>query len=270
MNPSSPRLKLSSSADLIRWIGYQAFFALPSQIQIASTDAYRSGKIYGMDAASGAAVMALNVSPGDHVLDLCAAPGAKLCMLSDLLRSSGSLTGVDIAKHRLYACRTMVRKYALGDRCRLFIADGTTLSLLPMRAKACMRSSDTCSEDTANIFAEWSSKRLWRDRKSARRAKNSCELQAVPKATEPELIFYGRDSGVIGLHRSEVFRAVDEVEYSNSGYDKVLVDAECTHDGSFKHIQKFEHWGWETLQHRVLDPKRTDNLMHLQFDNFTK
>jgi len=32
-------------------------------------------QIYGIDAASGAAVMALNISPGDHVLDLCAAPG---------------------------------------------------------------------------------------------------------------------------------------------------------------------------------------------------
>lgn len=32
-------------------------------------------QIYGMDAASGAAVLALNVLPGDHVLDLCAAPG---------------------------------------------------------------------------------------------------------------------------------------------------------------------------------------------------
>lgn len=42
------------------------------------------------------------------------------------------------------------------------------------------------------------------------------------------------------------------------------MDAECTHDGSFKHIQKFEYWGWKTIQRRVLDTKRTDNLMHLQ------
>ena len=28
-----------------------------------------------MDAASGAAVLALDISEGDHVLDLCAAPG---------------------------------------------------------------------------------------------------------------------------------------------------------------------------------------------------
>lgn len=32
-------------------------------------------QIYGIDAASGAAVSALDISQGDHVLDLCAAPG---------------------------------------------------------------------------------------------------------------------------------------------------------------------------------------------------
>lgn len=32
-------------------------------------------QMYGIDAASGAAVSALGISPGDHVLDLCAAPG---------------------------------------------------------------------------------------------------------------------------------------------------------------------------------------------------
>lgn len=32
-------------------------------------------QLYGIDAASGAAVSAMNISVGDHVLDLCAAPG---------------------------------------------------------------------------------------------------------------------------------------------------------------------------------------------------
>ena len=42
------------------------------------------------------------------------------------------------------------------------------------------------------------------------------------------------------------------------------MDAECTHDGSIKHIQKFETWGWKTLQRRVLDAERTDSLTVLQ------
>lgn len=44
----------------------------------------------------------------------------------------------------------------------------------------------------------------------------------------------------------------------------MLVDAECTHDGSIKHIQKFEYWGWSTFQRRVLNAKRTQNLTTLQ------
>ncbi|TXG66270.1 hypothetical protein EZV62_007545 [Acer yangbiense] len=51
-------------------------------------------KIYGIDAASGAALSALDVSVGDHVLDLCAAPGAKLCMILDILGDLGYVTGV--------------------------------------------------------------------------------------------------------------------------------------------------------------------------------
>lgn len=52
-------------------------------------------------------------------------------MVLDLLGDSGSVTGVDVARHRLAACRTMVQKYALGDRCRLLVADGTSFSLIP-------------------------------------------------------------------------------------------------------------------------------------------
>ena len=59
--------------------------------------------------------------------------GAKLCLILDLLGDLGSVTGVDVARPRLAACRTMLQKYELGDRCRLFVADGTTFSLVPIR-----------------------------------------------------------------------------------------------------------------------------------------
>lgn len=67
---------------------------------------------------------------------MCLSSGAKLCLISDLLGDSGSVTGVDVSRHRLAACRTMLQKYALGNRCRLFVADGTTFSLIPMRIHA--------------------------------------------------------------------------------------------------------------------------------------
>ena len=47
-------------------------------------------------------------------------------------------------------------------------------------------------------------------------------------------------------------------------YDKVLVDAECTHDGSIKHLAKFESWGWESFERRFLQPERIAMLQALQ------
>lgn len=42
------------------------------------------------------------------------------------------------------------------------------------------------------------------------------------------------------------------------------MDAECTHDGSLKHVMKFSTWGWETFEKRFLDPQRIDSVTILQ------
>ena len=38
------------------------------------------------------------------------------------------------------------------------------------------------------------------------------------------------------------------------------MDAECTHDGSLKHLAKFSQWGWETFERRFLTPDRLAEL----------
>ncbi|XP_051135062.1 rRNA (cytosine-C(5))-methyltransferase NOP2C [Andrographis paniculata] len=250
------------------------FYCLPPDVGIASTKAYQEGQVYGIDAASGAAVSALGVSPGDHVLDLCAAPGAKLCMILDLLGGSGSVTGVDISRHRLAASRTMLQKYKLGERCRLFVADGTKFSLIPTRvlekSKSCIECGNAELEENFEIFKEWTSKKPWKERKRiANSRKKNITSDKSLHIQDPELIFYGRHSGVAGFSKSDVYQDVKDHEFSLFGYDKVLVDAECTHDGSIKHIQKFEQWGWETLSRRVLDAERTDDLTALQLKLLT-
>ncbi|KAJ9561809.1 hypothetical protein OSB04_006969 [Centaurea solstitialis] len=244
------------------------FYSLPPHIQIASSKAYQEGKIYGIDAASGAAVSALNVSTGDHVLDLCAAPGAKLCMVLELLGNSGSVTGVDVARHRLAACRTLLQKYSLGDHCRLFVADGASFSLIPIRVHSDFKSLNNREFNTKEddlLYKEWTSRRPWKERKKAIKEGEKGSLQLIPHDQDPELIYYGRYSGVVGLSKRELFQTVSSYDILKHGYDKVLVDAECTHDGSIKHIQKFENWGWTTLERRVLDAERTDDLTVLQF-----
>ncbi|CAI0392857.1 unnamed protein product [Linum tenue] len=259
--------EMQCKLERVGWL--PGFYSLPPQIQIASSQAYKEGKMYGVDAASGAAVLALDVSVGDHVLDLCAAPGAKLCMILDLLGDSGSVTGVDVASHRLAACRTMIQKYGIGDRCRLFVSDGTKFSLIPV--KGCW---DSTSFQQVNqnwggddVFKEWTSRRPWKERKRTAKTRKSSSLKVVAESDHlPELIFYGRNSGVVGLTKSELHQSPPDSEVSGNGYDKVLVDAECTHDGSIRHVQKFEQWGWETLNQRVLNAERTDNLTTLQLN----
>ncbi|XP_050128220.1 uncharacterized protein LOC126604934 isoform X2 [Malus sylvestris] len=220
----------------VEWL--PGFYALPPDVQIANSNAYREGKIYGIDAASGAAVSALDISAGDHVLDLCAAP----------------------------ACRTMLQKYALGNHCRLFVADGTNFSLIPRRVHSDPKSCESALEENVT-FKEWTSRRPWKERKQAARIRKS---GAVPSGNQlPDLIYYGCHSGVVGLTKSELYQTFRDDEYLSYGYDKVLVDAECTHDGSIKHVQKFERWGWETLQRRVLDAERSDGLTVLQLKLLT-
>ncbi|OWM68204.1 probable 28S rRNA (cytosine-C(5))-methyltransferase isoform X2 [Punica granatum] len=251
----------------VEWL--PEFYSLPNDVQIANTSLYKQGQIYGIDAASGAAVSALNISAGDHVLDLCAAPGAKLCMILDFLGDSGSVTGVDVSQHRLAACRTLVQKYALGNRCRLFVADGTTFSLVPAKHHDCIdKACESTCEEKVDVFGEWTARRPWKERKRAARQRKLGSAM-IGSVQPPEIIFYGQNSGVVGLSKDELYQSVQNSDVSDFGYDKVLVDAECTHDGSVRHIQKFEQWGWETLQQRVMNAERTDSLTLLQLKLLT-
>lgn len=177
-------------------------------------------------------------------------------MLLDLIANSGSVTGVDVARHRLAACRTMIQKYSVGNHCRLFVADGTTFSLLPIRKHmdanfrkisgtdlsfalcyflsvvycspqlvTCLGffpadSLDECpSGNTDDIFMEWKkSRKLWHRRKKISKSGTSLTLDSAKSA---DLIFYGRHSGVVGLRRTDLSKAEHVGNASEFGYDKV-------------------------------------------------
>lgn len=74
------------------------FYALPGHAKIRYAPSFAAHAVYGIDASSGAAVAALDPRPGDAVIDLCCAPGAKLAMIADRMQRQGSLTGVDVSQ----------------------------------------------------------------------------------------------------------------------------------------------------------------------------
>jgi hypothetical protein len=242
--------------------------------------------------------------------------GAKLCMMSDMLAGSGSVTGVDIARPRLATCRTLLTKYHVPN-CRLFLCDGRTFaapppSQLPQRTHAtagceeaygggasgdaeptsscaslspssCFPHADVDAAVTGTNKTETETK----DRDQIQRVETTggcTRASGEPSQQATTLCGRGRASkrrrrrsapSEAELTDTQPFFAstpashTDGAGEAGSGdaaglYDCVMVDAECTHDGSVKHITKYDQWGWNTFERRFLDPQRISTITELQ------
>ncbi|CAI5717696.1 unnamed protein product [Peronospora destructor] len=219
----------------VKWL--PGFFSLPVSAPLARLSLYQDGQMYGIDISSGFAVSLLELQPGEHVLDLCCAPGAKLTMIADLLQLRGSVTGVDYSRSRLCACRRLVYKYQLlGSgtqwRCRLFCADGRTFNIGPKTECAQVDGVELLL-DTQEIAS-----RAPKDRKRKRKNKSA----RARDAKQQKLVL--ADAAL---------------------YDKVLVDAECTHDGSIRHLQRLNTTDkWEKYVHDHLNANEVGRILKLQ------
>ncbi|RLN89261.1 hypothetical protein BBJ28_00017779 [Nothophytophthora sp. Chile5] len=228
----------------VSWL--RGFYSLPVEAPLARVGLYRDGQIYGIDISSGYAVTLLDIQPGEHVLDLCCAPGAKLTMIADLLHLQGSVTGVDFSRTRLGACRQLVHKYQLHQpedgfedgsvsarwRCRLFHADGQTFNVGPKTE--CTRIDGL----EVLLDSQEIASRAPRDRQRKRKNKSA----------------RARDA------KRQKLLLVDAALY-----DKVLVDAECTHDGSIRHLQRLDTPAkWQAYVNDHLNVDEVHRILKLQ------
>ena len=305
-------------------------FALPSSVKLATSPAYKGGHIYGIDVASAAAVAALAPQPGDCVLDLCCAPGAKLSLLADLVTpptepasvadgsatQGGFVVGVDVSEPRLASTRTVLRKYGQCN-VRLYLGDATVLQLLCPRPAT----EEQARLERVALAKEWSSVagRKGSGGDGGRRgSKKKKKLTPAPAAAAHcggggAGDARGTDGGGEGQDKddSEAGERAGECAGSEAGaspsraspgaataaprqgraatrfffetslqvgswvwseqsgaraqFDKVLVDAECTHDASVRHVAKFaDQWGWDTFDERFNRDGRLDALQSLQ------
>ncbi|KAI9478740.1 MAG: S-adenosyl-L-methionine-dependent methyltransferase [Benjaminiella poitrasii] len=201
--PSLDDLKEQLQIDKVNTVdGVDNFFSIQlsnTSKRISDCQAYKDHAIFGIDLSSAIAVQALEISIDDQVLDLCCAPGAKLCMIANLLGRDGlgTATGVDIARHRLATCRSLLKKYKVGEKVRLFEADGTIFSV-PPPSRLGGKVITALSESTKRRKTDLIQKPFW---------------------------------------ASKLLRFDGQIR-TDALYDKVLVDAECTHDGSILHILK--------------------------------
>lgn len=73
---------------------------ITSSVSLSALSSFRQGLFTVQNEASQLAVMIMDTQPGDHILDVCAAPGGKATYLAELTGSSG----------RVFACDRNTRK----------------------------------------------------------------------------------------------------------------------------------------------------------------
>lgn len=68
------------------------------------------------------------------------------------------------------------------------------------------------------------------------------------------------------FHESTAFRKRPNRPIPSGHYDKILVDAQCTHDGSIKHIRKHRDNNWEGFDLSQFEAENLESLHCLQFN----
>lgn len=245
--------------DWFSGVGHR-FLRLGVNHRVAGTEMYTSGKLYGIDISSAAAVVALGVSSGNHILDLCCAPGAKLAMISDTLAMQeyveheeseqevdekaqepsqsgvlvGSVSGVDISSSRLSACRTVCQKYELAN-VRLFLDDACEFNTLAPPPRL---SSDEKAPSSLNnksipppVFPTDVSQTL---------PEEMTTVPQVPKHTRRAL----RQRHAAVLDKLLFTSDWKLCSVASQLYDRVILDAQCTLDASIRHLLKHNKCGW--------------------------
>ena len=256
----------------VKWLrptnddGQFEFYAIPGDFRLNRSTSFQSGRVYGMDVTSGAAVLALlfdtydcnksesnrddNVTPL-RVLDLCCAPGLKLCMLADLVPLSSTVVGVDISQNRIHLCKNIIKKYHVNQMTsgpkdhdkevsssscstiRLYCTDGTTFG--------------TTRQLSGLIFDSNAEKQELPQGKRKRQNKSARarEKRRLLELQRQEIIGVD-DSSNTEQQNQKCHESVSNQSIETNKtcciplFDRILVDAECSTDGAIKHIQKRE------------------------------
>ncbi len=87
---------------------------LCEHVPIRDLPGFADGEFTVQDHSSMLVASALGVQPGQHVLDLCAAPGSKTTHLAELMDNRGHITACDIDAKRLHHLTTLCQR--LGVR----------------------------------------------------------------------------------------------------------------------------------------------------------
>ncbi len=94
---------------------FDTFIRLQNLTNITDWKYFSAGYFSVQDESTGFSCYLLDPKPGMRVLDLCAAPGGKTGLLSDLMENSGELTAIDKYESRIKLLRNNLERLGVNN-----------------------------------------------------------------------------------------------------------------------------------------------------------
>ncbi len=91
----------------------------------ANTDGFRRGFFSIQGESAMLAALAVGARPGMQILDACAAPGGKTCLMAERMSGAGRVYAWDVHEHRVQLIRAAARRLGL-DNVRATVYDART------------------------------------------------------------------------------------------------------------------------------------------------
>ena len=95
--------------------GVDDAYILSDAAGLADLPAYRAGLFSIQSEGSMLAALAVGARPGMRILDACAAPGGKTCLMAERMGASGRVFAWDIHAHRVELIRAAARRLGLDN-----------------------------------------------------------------------------------------------------------------------------------------------------------
>lgn len=212
---------MSETVHKVNWL--PNFVALPghwllSDIEKTFGVSYKDLNLYPMDISSALPVLALDINPNEpaKILDLCCCPGGKLQYLREAAGDGSFVIGVDIADMRLNVCRSLLHRY----QSRMNVEDRRKKRLLLFNCDGCTFSAAEFGKllyDSDIVLNLPNNDKFKLNKSTKKRYERELELvlQQLRRTGQDTTT---RSSPLVDL-------------------DYVLVDAECTHDASYRHLR---------------------------------
>ncbi|KON27655.1 hypothetical protein AC481_04200 [miscellaneous Crenarchaeota group archaeon SMTZ-80] len=86
---------------------------LKTSRSLVRLNSYREGLFHIQDKSSCLSVLASNAKPNQIILDLCAAPGSKTSLISQIMKNKGKIYSIDISANRMRIWKREMRRLAV-------------------------------------------------------------------------------------------------------------------------------------------------------------